>query len=67
MEGGSNGAMKLVEFHIANSGDVIAVNPDSVCRIGKGVNEGTTFIRQEDGSSVDVSEDYESVKKALSD
>jgi hypothetical protein len=59
--------MKLVEFHVANSGDLIAVNPDSVCRIGKGVNEGTTFIRQEDGSSVDVSEDHESVKKALSD
>jgi hypothetical protein len=59
--------MKLVEFHVANSGELIAVNPDSVCRIGKGAAEGTTFIRQEDGSSVDVSEDYESVKRALSD
>ena len=59
--------MKLVEFHVANSGDLIGINPDSVCRIGKGVASGTTFIKQEDGSSVEVSEDYATVKKALSD
>lgn len=59
--------MKLVEFHVSNSGDLIAVNPDSVIRIGKGIAAGTTFIKQEDGSSIEVSENYESVKTALSD
>jgi hypothetical protein len=59
--------MKLVEFHVSNSGDLIGVNPDSVIRIGKGVAAGATFIKQEDGSSVEVSEDYATVKKALGD
>jgi hypothetical protein len=59
--------MKLVEFHVSNSGDLIAINPDSVIRVGKGIAAGTTFIKQEDGSSVEVSEDYATVKRALSD
>jgi hypothetical protein len=61
---------RLVELHVAVSGAPIAVNPDNVCRIGEiadlsGKPMTTTFVRQVDGSSVDVKESYAQVKALL--
>lgn len=57
--------MKLVEFHVANSGDIIGINPDQVTKIGRGILEGTSFIGTSDGKSVDVKESYAEVKILL--
>ena len=59
--------MKLIRFQVANSGDPVAIDPDAVVRIGFGVTPGSTFIRQVDGSSVDVASDFETVLKILND
>lgn len=61
---------RLVELHVAVSNAPIAINPDNVCRIGEIVDMSgkpmmTTWIRQVDGSSVDVREPYAVVKAAL--
>jgi len=49
--------MNLVDFKVytpSGEGGMISVNPENVCRIGDGIAAGTTFIKQSDGSSVDV-------------
>jgi hypothetical protein len=61
---------RMVELHVAVSNAPIAINPDNVCRIGEivdmsGKSLTSTFIRQVDGSSVDVRESYAVVKAAL--
>ena len=61
--------MAWIEFHIKTSGDPILVNVDQIVRIGIAINEGSavgtpgTFIRQADGSSVEVSEGYSDVSQ----
>jgi hypothetical protein len=59
--------VKLIKFQVANSGDPTAIDPDAVVRIGLGLKAGTTFIKQVDGSDVDVLGDFEAVLKIIND
>lgn len=47
---------RFVELHISVSGSPIAINPDTVSRIG--MLKESTFVRFVDGQSVEVSETY---------
>jgi hypothetical protein len=63
--------MAWIEFHIKTSGDPILVNVDQIVRIGVAVDEGGgagtpgTFIRQADGSTVEISEPYRDVGQKI--
>jgi len=67
--------IRLIEFHVLSSGYPVAINPDAVSKIGvvdwdeNGVKTDVrgVFISQDNGSSVNVREDYATVKKALSE
>lgn len=58
---------KLIKFQVSNSGDAVAVDPDAVVRIGVGLKPNTTFIKQADGSDVEVLGSFEEVLKTLND
>ena len=59
--------MAWIEFHVKASVDPILVNVDQIVRIGGAVDQGSpagtpgTFIKQADGSTVEISEVYSDV------
>ena len=54
-----------MEFHVADSGSPISVNPDAVSHIGKAAKGDGAFIHLSDGLSIEVRESYEVVQSAL--
>jgi predicted transcriptional regulator len=56
--------MKLVEFTVYNVGSLVSVNPEAVSQVGM-MKDGHAIIHRIDGVSVETSETYEEVCKAL--
>lgn len=64
--------MAWIEVHVFESGSPLLVNTDNICRVGqlsntiKGMDEKKrAFIKQVDGSSVEVQEDYLTVVRKM--
>jgi len=60
--------MAWIEFHVKASGDPILVSVDQIVRIGVAVGDGKapgTFIKQVDGSTVEVIEEYGDVVRKI--